>query len=88
MIDDAREWATRYGCRLVDSSAPSSGQGVQNGEDYHLQQGSERARSHQAAKIYLQAWAVSWHQLHNEDAKTIALWSYEDLQRIAAMRNA
>ena len=44
--------------------------------------------SHEAAKIYLQAWVVSWHQLHNEDAKEIALWSYEDLDLLAAKRYA
>jgi hypothetical protein len=57
---------------------------AQRGEYERLEQDYGEDWAYEAAKIYLQAWVVSWHQQHNEDAKDVARWSHEDLEVIAA----
>lgn len=76
--------------RLVGRPAVSSKRthDMERGAYNVLPQDSDAEWFHEAAKIYLQAWVVSWHQLHNEDAKEVALWSYEDLESIAATQAA
>ena len=90
-IKDGKKWIAKRKFGLTGRTATASTrQDRDRGEYSLLRQHSNDYEewSHAAAKVYLQAWVVSWHQLNNEEAKEVALWSYEDLELIAAAKHS
>jgi hypothetical protein len=85
-VREIKQWFARRKQKIMGMATvqTKSRDEAHRGEYERLKQESDEEWSYEAAKIYVQAWVVSWHQMHNADAKDVALWSHEDLEVIAA----
>jgi hypothetical protein len=67
--------------KLLDCSRHGKTRGT---DKYGLLEQRKHEWSREAARTYVEAWLISWHQLNKPDARAAATWYDEEVELIAA----